>query len=203
MSELAKALSELQAELPKVGKSSTADTGTYTYSYAPLDLISEAVLPVLSKHGLSFTCCPTMSDHGFVLDYQLTHVGGESRGGQYPLPDPSRTGPQQLGSAISYSRRYCLTAVTGIAPGGEDDDGAKATEARSQRPAQDRLQEGAFLDDIRTRIDLCTTITELTGIETEAKRAFNTGRIGSEVAREAKEYVENRRAELTAPVGTP
>jgi hypothetical protein len=42
---------------------------------------------------------------------------------------------------------------------------------------------------------------ELDALETEAKRAFNQHRIDGQVAREAKQYVDNRRAELTAPVG--
>lgn len=201
MSELAKALAEFQTDIPHVGKDNTADAGNYSYKYADLTAITEAAMPLLSKRGLSFTCGPTMSEYGFVLRYALKHTSGEEVTGDYPLPDPAKSSPQQIGSAISYGRRYCLTAVTGIAPGGEDDDGAKAADARAQRPAQERLQDGAFLDDIRTRTDLSTTVTELAAIEADAKRAFNTGRISSDVAREAKEYVDNRRNELTAPAG--
>jgi len=205
MSELAKALAALQAELPHVGKDNTAqvksDKGSYSYDYADLTTITEAVMPLLSKHDLAFTCCPTIGELGFVLDYALHHTSGETRGGQYPLPDPARCSPQQIGSAITYGRRYCLTAVTGIAPGGEDDDGAKATDARAQRAPQERLADATFLDDLRTRCDLATTMLELDALETEAKRAFNQHRIDGQVAREAKQYVDNRRAELTAPVG--
>ena len=200
MSDLAKALASFQADIPHVGKDATADAGSYSYSYAPLDVITQVAMPLLAKHGLSFTCAPSMTELGFVLAYSLLHDGGERVDGFYPLPDPAKSSPQQIGSAISYGRRYCLTAVTGIAPGGEDDDGQKAADARSQRPAQERLQDAAFLDDIRTRVDLSTTLTELAGLEAEAKRAFNTHLIDGAVAKEAKELVDNRRAELTAAV---
>ena len=41
--------------------------------------------------------------------------------GLYPLPASGT--PQQIGSAITYARRYCLCAVTGVAPDDDDDDG--------------------------------------------------------------------------------
>jgi hypothetical protein len=62
----------------------------------------------------------------FVLAYRLGHVDGGEICGFYPLGTGT---PQQLGSAITYARRYCLCAVTGVAPGGEDDDGAQAERA--------------------------------------------------------------------------
>ncbi len=54
--------------------------------------------------------------------------------------------PMQLGSGITYARRYALLAVTGVAPEDEDDDGqafddsvrrqAPSGRARGQRPAR-------------------------------------------------------------------
>jgi ERF superfamily len=127
---LNEALAKLQAALPRVGKDQTAkvksDKANYSYKYADLADVSQAVLPLLGKVGLSFTAKPTMHDGAFVLHYKLRHTSGEHDEGFYPLPDPQRTGPQQVGSAITYARRYCLCAVTGVHPDGEDDDGAAA-----------------------------------------------------------------------------
>ena len=136
MSELTKALVELQANLPVIVKGETAEVptkngGKYTYTYADLADISDALLPLLSKHGLAFAACPTLRDDGqFVLRYQLRHVGGESITEDYPLP--LQGGPQAQGSAITYARRYCLCAVTGVAP--EDDDGRAAQRAAEAPP---------------------------------------------------------------------
>jgi ERF superfamily len=129
-SPIAEALARLQASLPHVGK--TAD-GQYG-KYADLTVVSAALLPLLANLGLAFTACPTMLDGAFVLDYQLKHVSGDAVTGLYPLPDPNRLGPQALGAAITYARRYALCAVTGLAPGGDDDD-AQAAEA-GHRAAQ-------------------------------------------------------------------
>lgn len=143
----ADALAAFQSELPHIGKGQTADTGSYSYDYADLTAISEAALPLLARLGLSFSAKPTMIDGAFLLHYTLRHVAGHEDAGYYPLPDPVRSSPQQIGSAITYGRRYCLCAVTGIAPGGEDDDGAKANDARSadlRRRKDGHIDQRAF-----------------------------------------------------------
>lgn len=131
---LASALAAFQLEVPRIGKANTANTGTYSYKYADLADITAIVLPALAKHGLSFTSAPTLDDAGrFVLRYALRHVCGEAIEGVYPLP-AANTAPQQIGSATSYARRYALCAVTGVAPGGDDDDATQAPPA-SRQPA--------------------------------------------------------------------
>jgi hypothetical protein len=126
--ELNKALAAFQAELPHVAKGNTADTGSYKYDYADIEDVFGTVLPCLGRHGLAFTAVVTIRDDGQrVLDYALLHASGEERGGCYPLPGQATA--QQMGSAITYARRYSLLAVTGVAPGGEDDDGKAASDA--------------------------------------------------------------------------
>lgn len=128
---LAAALAAFQAELPTITKGNRASVetkagGTYSYEYADLSDISPVVLPLLGRQGLSWSCRPTMQGDNFVLVYSLTHSSGDSIMGDYPLPDPDVNTPQQIGSAITYARRYALCSVTGVAPGGDDDD-AKVT----------------------------------------------------------------------------
>lgn len=125
---LAAALAELQTRLPHVAKGETADVGTYKYSYAGLSRVSKDLLPVMGALGLSFSCKPTINADGkFVLAYKLRHAAGEEDAGEWPLPNGS---PQQIGSAISYGRRYTLLAVTGLAPDDDDDDGKAASDTR-------------------------------------------------------------------------
>jgi len=124
---LNKALAAFQAELPRIAKGETAKVDaregkrSYSYDYAGLDAVSDAVLPALGRHGLAFTCWPTMTDSGrFVLQYELVHESGEQKAGTFPLG--TSDSPQTLGGRITYYRRYALMAATGVAPGGEDDD---------------------------------------------------------------------------------
>ena len=133
---LASALAAVQAGLPAIHKGETAKVetkggGSYSYTYADLASISAALLPLLARHGLSFIAKPTVTDTGaFVLAYSLLHVSGQREDGSYTLPSGGT--PQQVGSAITYARRYTLCAVTGVAP--EDDDGQAAEQgARESR----------------------------------------------------------------------
>lgn len=136
------ALSLVQAELPRIDKGRTATVpmkagGQYSYSYADLADVSAAVLPLLGKHGLSFTAWPTLVGNRFVLRYELLHGSGESKAGEYPLPIGE--GAQALGSAITYARRYCLCAVTGVSPD-DDDDAAASYGAREAEEAEQRAE---------------------------------------------------------------
>lgn len=124
---LNEAISDFQAELPHIGKDSTADTGKYKYKYVDLTALHEIVFPLLAKHGLIWVTAPAVSGDSFVLRYSLTHAGSnEAVTGEWPLP-PVSVGSQALGSAVTYARRYALIAVLGLAPGGEDDDGKAAS----------------------------------------------------------------------------
>jgi hypothetical protein len=138
------ALAAFHVDLPRVGKDNTAkvtsDKGSYTYKYADLSEISPVVLPLLGAHGLAWSTCPTIADGMFLLKWELAHTSGETKSGTWPLPDP-RSSPQVIGSALTYARRYALCAVTGIAPGDDDDD-AQAASQRAQRDAGPRNVDG-------------------------------------------------------------
>lgn len=131
---LDEAMAKFQADLPSILKDEKAtvrsDKGSYSYGYAGLDAISEAVLRRLGALGVSWRTRPTLDDGGkFALHYRLRHVSGEEEVGTWPL---SVGTPQQMGSAITYARRYALMAVTGVFPEKEDDDGAAASQQRSR-----------------------------------------------------------------------
>jgi len=144
---LAAALAELQTKLPRIGKDKKAKVRTktgadYTYDYANLATVSREILPLLGEFGLSFTARPTLRDDGkFVLAYSLLHVSGEREDGVYPLPSGGT--PQEIGSAITYARRYCLCAVTGAAPDDDDDD-AQAAEKAARGDEVPRNQDGSI-----------------------------------------------------------
>jgi hypothetical protein len=133
---LASALAAYQAKIPRIGKGDavtvTGETKDgrpvkYSYSYADLGDMSQVAMPLLGSVGLAFTSRPTFNAKGdFVLAYSLLHTSGEREDGEFPLPDPLRTKPQTLGSAVTYAKRYCFSAITGTTPIGEDDDGREA-----------------------------------------------------------------------------
>ena len=95
--------------------------GEYEFSYAPLDSILEKVRPVLQKNGIWFV----QFTEGHHLLTRLIHVSGEwMESGQMPLMAGS-SNAQDFGSAITYAKRYSLSAMLGIASE-DDDDGNRA-----------------------------------------------------------------------------
>ena len=122
---LTDALSKLQADLSPVKRGETADTGSYSYKYAELADVAAEVYPLLGKYGLAFVCMPEYDEGRYLLVGQLEHVSGEKRPGVFPLPE--RGSPQQIGSALTYGRRYLLGCLTGIVTEA-DDDGKAASQ---------------------------------------------------------------------------
>lgn len=151
---LAAALVAFQAEVPKVAKNKKANVpmkggGSYRYTYADLPDVSDAALPILVKHGLSFSCAPRNAGGSFELVGILRHVSGEFDEGALPLRGSSM---QEIGSAITYGRRYLLGCMTGVITD-DDDDGsiAQAAKERTQSyrpptPGEDLLAELNALD---------------------------------------------------------
>jgi hypothetical protein len=131
---LAAAIARLQAELPTVRKDQVAKVGTYSYRYAGLEAVHAALLPLMSSLGLVWTCSPTLANSVFCLEYRLTYAPtGESITGWYPLNLPANAPAQAVGSAISYARRYTLTAVTGLVCSDDDDGRAASAQTKTAR----------------------------------------------------------------------
>lgn len=203
---LAAALAQLQAQLPDVRKGETAkvksDKGSYTYTYANLADCSRAIMPKLANLGLSFSAKPTIIDGRFTLAYVLRHVSGESDAGDYPLPDPNRSTPQQVGSAITYARRYALCAITGLSPDDDDDDGKAAQDAhkkaeeREREEEQHRAEAQEYLADFVRRISEARTSVEIAALEADGKRRTQGGLITSEDAKALVKLLNERAAQL-------
>jgi len=79
----------------------------------------------LSKHGLSVVQAMQTDDAGNVtLLSILLHSSGEWIDSSLPVR-PVKNDPQALGSAITYTRRFSLMALVGVAPSDNPKDDAK------------------------------------------------------------------------------
>jgi uncharacterized membrane protein YgcG len=121
---LATALARAQAECQNVVMNKT--NPHFRSRYADLSAVRDAVIPIFTKHGLSVIHSPNITlDFGFHLETRLIHVSGEELIWRFPLPvDVNKM--QAIGSAISYARRYTLSAIAAVASE-EDDDGNAST----------------------------------------------------------------------------
>lgn len=134
LGELATALAKAQVEFPAVHKTRTAriktDKGEYSYVYADLSDVLDAIRKPLADNGLTITQPIVLEQGATVLVSRLLHASGQWIESTYPLPNYSR--PQEMGSAITYARRYTLCALLGITAE-DDDDGQTAQRATPQQ----------------------------------------------------------------------
>jgi len=109
--------------------------------YADLASVVEAIREAFAANGLSYTQAIEPSEKDEVrVETILLHSSGEwLSAGVLALP-VSKHDAQGFGSALTYARRYGLSAAVGVAP--EDDDGNAATKAAPPKqvtPPQDVL----------------------------------------------------------------
>lgn len=111
MTKLYKALADFQQEVPVIHKG----TSGYGYSYADLPTIFEIINPLMKKHGLGFT---QMVDEGVVVTQVFHCESGEMIASRTAIPQGVQLAKmndfQVLGSAITYIRRYALSAILGL-----------------------------------------------------------------------------------------
>lgn len=123
--ELATALAAAQAEVEAAKKEST--NPHFKNKYADLASVWLACRGPLTSHGLAVTQWPSTTERGVAVTTVLTHSSGQWMRDTLELPLAQNATAQQVGSAITYARRYMLAAVAGVAP--DDDDGEAASKA--------------------------------------------------------------------------
>lgn len=129
---LFKALAEARKHFTSLSASATADVkisqskggGSYKFSYAPLDVVLDALQPGLTAAGIALL-------QPFDGDIMYTIVAFEGSSLTVETPLPSWSTPQELGSLLTYIRRYQLKGIFGVADS-EDDDGNAASGNQAQ-----------------------------------------------------------------------
>lgn len=118
--KIAGALAKAQSAMRNAPKQSL--NPHFKSSYADLASVLDACRGPLSENGIALVQLPSVTAAGVRVETLLIHSSGQQLTGalDIPLLPPNRTA-QNIGSAISYGRRYLLMAMTGIA--GDDDDG--------------------------------------------------------------------------------
>jgi hypothetical protein len=128
INEIAAALAKAQGAMKNA--TLNRENPHFRSKYADLASIFDTIRLALSANGIAVT----QQINGNVLQTSLLHASGQYLSSEMPLPATPR--PQELGSALTYYRRYQLSALVGI--GADDDD--DATEAQAQVKTQERVR---------------------------------------------------------------
>ncbi len=142
LDKLVEALVAFHAEVGTIRKDST--NPFFGSKYASLSTILSHVLPILTKHGLTIVQLPS----GTGLTTTLAHTSGQYISQTMDLM-PVKADPQAQGSAITYARRYAVSAVLSLNVDEDDDGNAATAQAGSpatapapKKPAQQATPQG-------------------------------------------------------------
>lgn len=128
---------DFQKSMPVIKKDETARVSgvsksgksyEMSYNYATLDSIQKAIQEPLANAGLGYT--QEATNEG--LKTTLFDVDGNTKEFMYPAVFAGK--PQEIGSAMTYAKRYALTACLGLIIEGEDDDGNQAQNSKQEYP---------------------------------------------------------------------
>lgn len=154
-SDLAAALVAFQASAPTINKGRTAliptkSGGSYSYKYADLSDIWESIRPALKDNGLAVTQSLTGGSGGFMgITTTVWHKSGQHIADTVEMAIQGRS-PQEVGSQVTYFKRYALSALLGLSTE-EDDDGAAAS--RPRKAEVDEPPQRTEMDDALDELD--------------------------------------------------
>lgn len=135
--EISSALAKAQKQFRPVVKDRTAnvksDKGSYSFDYADLSSVIDAVRDALSDNGIAVVQAASNDAQGVTVETRLVHASGEWMESAITMRvDGAR--PQNIGSAITYARRYGLSGMVGVSS--EEDDDANTAEGNHVQTAR-------------------------------------------------------------------
>jgi len=118
-------LAAMQCDLPLVKENGRSHNG----AYALLEDINQAIRPVLQKFGFAVTFRVEQAEKTVTVKAILSHRGGHSECTSMMLPldiSGNKTSTQQVGSTVSYGKRYAISALLNISTGDDRDGNSQA-----------------------------------------------------------------------------
>jgi hypothetical protein len=134
ISALAKALVDAQKEISN--PLNTKVNPFYKSKYAPLADILTLVRPILEKHGLAIVQDATREGENITIKTLLLHVSGEWLEQTGVSVRVDKDTAQGAGSAITYARRYALSAMLSISSEDDDDGETSAHEPKIEKKTE-------------------------------------------------------------------
>lgn len=129
IAKLALALSKAQ----KVIKGAVKDSSNpfFKSSYADLSSVWDACHDALNDNEIAVIQLPSFSNGLVTVETMFIHSSGEWISSKLSLPTKANDA-QSVGMAVTYGRRYGLSAMSGVCPA--DDDGEAAMGRKSTTP---------------------------------------------------------------------
>jgi len=124
------------------------DKSGYGYKYTDLDTVITTVRPILAKNNLGFMQSLTMTEGRPGITTRIFNTAGEWIEDTIALPDVAMAktnAAQNLGAAITYMKRYALSAILGISSDEDTDAATPQVPHQEQRQAPKQQAKGPTL----------------------------------------------------------
>jgi len=131
--QIAAALAAFQAEVKDPARD--GENPHFRSKYVQIDGLLAAVRPILSKHGLSVVQSTGGDGQDISVTTEIMHTSGEWIRTDALILKAVKADPQGAGSAVTYGRRYSLSAALGVA-WDDDDDGNAASNPPTKAKAK-------------------------------------------------------------------
>lgn len=144
-SKLAKALIAVQRDLCPAMKD--AKNPFVNSHYASLNSVMQSCREALLQNGIWLTQLPVPAPvelgGGYIgLVTKLTHAESGQWQSSFIVAPLPKNDPQGMGSALTYCRRYALTAMLGIVTEDDDGEGARVDNLKNNRQASKPRKTG-------------------------------------------------------------
>lgn len=164
IANLASALVKAQAQFQTASKDK--NNTFFRSKYADLSSVAEAIKGPLADNGLAYVQISHDKDNAAAIETLILHASGEQMSCGVVSVPVSKGDAQGYGSAMTYARRYSLSAAFGVVTAEDDDGNAAAVAkpaAKPNTPTQQMKDEFALLTpDMQTWIqDLAADIERL------------------------------------------
>lgn len=183
--EIKSPLKHAICEFKKLGISikKESDNPFFKSKYADLANILDAVEAEAAKFGLLITSRVIRDENGLTLVTELEHKNSdEVKSTLFPLFGNK---PQEIGSSITYARRYNIQCLLNLAA--EDDDGNSANDAQVTQPTSGQFKSGSVFStggerrtsgtEILAQMNACETSDELNMVKEDYRQDINRFKI--------------------------
>jgi len=199
MSESIKNLAEAQVKIQKEISDMPKDSKGYGYTYTSYDALVKYLRPLLTKHGISFVQMPVGSDNEIGVETLYMHTSGEWIRSAVCSPiiaSKQMNVYQSVGAAITYFRRYSLSAFVGIASDEDNDVQSIKVDAKPVKKATPKPKTGqakvsgepiSATDAVILR-GMCKGLGD--DVKQKVKEGLETNRINAKTVDKTKKWLE-------------
>jgi hypothetical protein len=155
IASLSKALVLAQSKFPQVNFNST--NPYYNSSYADLGAVIETAKPIMAECGLAVSQLVEGENSHVGITTMLLHESGEFISSFVTIPVEGKNIAQESGKAITYLRRYALSAILGLFSDADNDGNdvhktdQKAPEKKAE-PKSESLSDETLYDCMNSKV---------------------------------------------------